>query len=69
MLTVTYAEYHIKPFMLSVVMLNVVMMSVVMLSVVAPFLLLSKEEEKLGPDSKSGARTINIFTALIYRFS
>ncbi len=64
MLTVTYAECNIEPFMLSVIML-----SVVMLSVVAPFLLLFQEEEKLGPDCKSGARTINIFTALIYRFS
>ncbi len=41
MLTVTYAESHIKPFMLSVIMLNAVMLNVVILTVVAPFLLLS----------------------------
>jgi hypothetical protein len=40
MLSVTYAECHIKAFMLSLFILNVIMLSVVMLSVVSPFRLL-----------------------------
>ncbi len=37
MLTVTYAEFHIKaPFMLSVIMLDVIMLNVIVLRIVAP---------------------------------
>jgi hypothetical protein len=34
MLSVTYAECHKKPFMLSAIMLNIIMLSVIMLNVV-----------------------------------
>jgi hypothetical protein len=36
MMSVTYAEGYIKPFMVSVVMLSVIMLNVIMLSVMAP---------------------------------
>ncbi len=37
MLSVTNAECHKKPFMLSVTVLNVIMLSVILLSVVVPW--------------------------------